>query len=387
MFMKLGTYSRKLTGLVAIGLLTCLTTTGNGQELRNYNVNFTSNTIVADGVISPGEWDGAEADLGDWRVQGQTFETLDDEGNRFRILWDTDNLYILHQSESDNGFFSNLGGTKPSVVFTEHNLNMYIDPNRDGDFNTTPAGDPIPCNPTDGCATNGGATDGYQIAFNQYEGTTISQAGDFQGVGFFTEAHVNSPFGDQAGWNGEGGSQVLGDAIDRTNIVVGQTNVNGATPSSLSEIVIPFASLDAASELPTTAGDADLDVDTDVDGTDYLLAQQDGTDPIAAVANWAGQYGDGTQGIPTGLNATDDGARTGPEGGEVWGFVMSVIKNDGEDLLLPISNWKEGGSFAPWPHSTITFVAPPATSAVPEPTTCLLAASAGLLLTVARRRR
>ncbi len=393
MLVNLGTWYRNLLGLVALGLLTCLSASAGAQELKNYNVNFTSNTIVADGVISPGEWDGAEAAAGEWRVQGQTFETLDDDNNRFQILWDAENLYVLHQSDYDGGFLSNLGGERPSIVFGEHNLNLYIDPNRDGDFNTTTAGDPIPCNPTDGCATNGGNTDGYQFAFNQYEGTSISTADDFDGVGFFTEAHVNSPFGDAAQWNGDNGGAVTGAAMIGRNIVVGQTNTT-ANNTSLTEIVIPFADLDANEFQTLNAGNADVDVDADVDGTDYLLAQADGNNldpenplaPVDAVARWLGQYPRPFD-RETGLNATDDGERTGPEDGEVWGFMMSFIKPNGEPLQLPIWTWKEGGSFAPWPHSTITFVGGPEGGAtIPEPGCAVLAVSA-TLISLARRRR
>jgi hypothetical protein len=396
MFVKQGTRYRNFMSSVALGAMVCALVSfnsANAQELANYNANFTSNTIVADGVISPGEWDGAEAEAGGWRVQGQTFETLDDDNNRFQVMWDSTNLYVLHQSDYDGTFFSNLGGTNPDIVFSEHNLNLFIDPNRDGDFNTTAAGDPIPCNPTDGCSTNGGNTDGYQLAFNQYEGTSVSAAGDFQGVGFFTEAHVNSPFGDQGQWN-QGGSAVGGAAINRTGIVVGQTNTN-ANNTSLTELVIPFASLDALELVPRNPNaDVDVDTDSDNDGQDFLGIQRDGistTDPVQTpeegIQTWLGVY-PRPDGFESGLNATDGGDRTGPEGGEVWGFQMAFIKPGGEANQLPIWTWKEGGSFAPWPHPTLTFVAPPAVGAgaVPEPGCGLLAMSA-VLMSLARRRR
>lgn len=312
-----------------------------GQTIRNYDVNFTSNNIVADGVVSPGEWDGAEPAAGDWRELRQPFSKLDNDNNRFSMLYDADNLYILYENDYDFGYLPNLGGTRPNIVFNEENMNIYIDPNRDGDFNTDANGDPLSPGVSDGSST-----DGYQISFNQFLGNSISTGLDREGVGFFTEAHVNSPFGDQGGWN-NGGSAVEGAALDGRNIVVAQTNSNSQdvpaftapTAYGIIEVVIPFADLDA-----------DIMID---DGQGNM--------------------------IPTGLNATDGGTRPGPVVGEVWGFNSSLITRDDVNNWLPIWNWTDNNSFAPWPHGTITF------QEVPEPTTAFMVVGPALIVLMRRR--
>lgn len=375
MLVNLGTCYRSLCGLMAMSLLLCVSVSADAQEIRNYNANKTTNTIVADGVISPGEWDGADPAAGDWRELRMPFSDVDEDNNRFQILWDDTNLYILYETDYDFGWLSNLGGTRPGIVFGEENLNLYIDPNNDGDLNTAPDGTPLAPG-----ASNGGATDGYQFAFNQYEGTSVSADGDFQGVGFFTEAHVNSPFGDAANWrDGEGND---GGMIG-SGIVVGQTNTNGANAGGIAEIVIPFADLDADAIIPRDVpaeSPVDIDADGDIDGTDYLLAQQDGTDPAAAVAAWQGLYPRPDE-LETGLNAT-----AGVTAGDIWGFNMSQISRDSANNFLPIWNHHDNNSFAPWPHGTLTFVEAPAVSAIPEPGCGVLAIGAALL-SFARRRR
>ncbi len=392
MLVNLGTCYRNLPALVALGLFTCLSASADAQEIRNYNANFTTNTIVADGVISPGEWDGADSSAGDWRELRNDFSDVDTDNNRFQILWDAENLYILYETDYDiaGGWLSNLGGTRPDVLFAEENLNLYIDPNRDGDLNTDNDGNPI-----DPSAASNQNVDGYQFAFNQYEGLAISTAADFQGVGFFTEAHVNSPFGDQGQWN-NGDPAVSGGGIfhsDGITVAQNYTNSGGNGAGGLAEIVIPFSDLDALEDVPRGAGNADVDADADVDGTDYLIAQVDGNTvvdpaegPEAAVARWLGQY-PRPDSFESGLNATDGGDRTGPENGEVWGFNMSMITRENPGNFLPIWNWHSSGSFASWPHGTLTFVTPAVSAgSVPEPGCAMLAASA-LLISFARRRR
>ncbi len=276
----------------------------HGQSIRNYNANFTTNTIVADGVVSAGEWDGADAEAGDWRELRNAFTDVDEDNNRFRVLYDDANLYILYETDYDFGWLDSPGGSNPAISFGEENLNLYVDPNRDGDLNQ----DPDSGLPSDPLAPHSNGVDGYQIAFNQYVGTHISTDTDRDGVGFYTEAHVDTPFGDQADWN-EGGSNVDGPGLDGTGITVGQVNTNPS--GGVAELIIPFAALDA---------DAQID--------------------------------DGNGGMKdTGLNAID-----GASAGEVWGFNMSMITGDSANNFLPIWNWHAESSFALWPHGTLTFV-------------------------------
>ena len=75
------------------------------------------------------------------------------------------------------------------ISFGEDNLNIYIDPNNDGE--------PL----------FRGANDGYQIAFNQREGLGShldDGAGGrvFSNTGLFLECHIDSDFGNQGRWQG-----------------------------------------------------------------------------------------------------------------------------------------------------------------------------------------
>lgn len=292
------------------------------QIIRNYDVNFTSNEIIADGSVTPGEWDGAAEEAGDWRELRKEFDDVDSDGNRFRMLYDADNLYILHQSNyvggpDDDSYLSDHGGN-PWIVFGEENLCLYLDPNRDGDLNTDDSGMPIKQS-----TAHSKNVDGYQLSFNQYEGVSVSAANNRQGIGFFTEAHVNAPFGDQAGWN-KGKQSASGPALVARDIIVAQNNSNSPAagqPSGITEIVIPFSALDCPE--------------------------------FIAGANAGGPN------IATGLNATDSGTRRGPKAGEVWGFNIMAITRDGEqgENFLPTWNWHQGPSPSQWPHGTLTFQA------------------------------
>lgn len=382
------------------------------QEIRTYDVNFTSNNIVADGTISPGEWDGSAGDAGDWRELREPFEDVDSDNNRFRILYDANNLYILHQSDYVGGpdgdmLLDDFGGN-PDISFGEENLNLYIDPNRDGDLNTDSDGNPLAPG-----ADNGSNTDGYQFAFNQYEGLSISTPADRQGTGFFTEAHVNSPFGDQANWNG--GADAASGPGFQGGMIVAQNNTNtpaAGEPSIITEIIIPFADLNADELIPGPAPNADYNGDGEQDAADYTVWRDTLGDSVGTAGDgildgadgddngivdqadydlWVEGFGRSTTAltVETGLNATDGGTRTGPEAGEMWGFNMSVITRDGDDgeNFLPIWNHRSGGSFAPWPHGVLTFQGVPSGSGVPEPGSVLLLLTCLSSALIGRRRR
>ncbi|TWT66241.1 hypothetical protein Pla123a_47650 [Posidoniimonas polymericola] len=378
------------------------------QDIRNYNVNFTSSPPTIDGTVSPGEWDSAAAEAGDWRELRKDFSDVDEDNNRFRILYDTSNLYILYETDYDFGFLDELFPGNPAISFGEENLNLYIDPNRDGDLNTNNAGDPVPA----GQSTDQNV-DGYQFAFNQYLGTHVSTDADRDGIGFYTEAHVNTPFGDQGNWN-QGGNTVEGPGLSGSGIVVAQTNTNSPSagqPSGIAELVIPFADLDADQFIPAPAPNADYNGDGNQDAADYTLwrdtfgtvvgnagdglldgadGNDDGTVNEADYDLWVSGYGRGDGAVlPTGLNATDGGARSGPEAGEVWGFNISMITRDAANNFLPIWNWHDSSSFALWPHGMLTFQAAPgagAGSTAPEPAGAALAVIAGLGMLRRRRR-
>ncbi|RIK85052.1 MAG: hypothetical protein DCC67_04455, partial [Planctomycetota bacterium] len=251
---------RGVRGLIAaIGAL-CLPAVAYSQ-VRNYNVQFTNTAPTIDGVISAGEWDSAAASAGDWRELRQPFTDVDTENNRFRMLWDDTNLYILYETNFNNWQPADKVGTpNPGISFGADNLNMYFDPNRDGD--------PIHTDPNAPLSD----VDGYQLAFNQFSdpdgGSLVSTNANRQGVGFFTEAHVGTPFGDHAQWN-RGGDPVAGAALQ--DIVVAQRNT---ASGGVAEVVFPWANFNADAFTPGATDVADFNSDGRVDGHDFLIWQR-----------------------------------------------------------------------------------------------------------------
>jgi len=139
-------------------------------QVRRYDVNQATTPPTIDGVVSAGEWDGAAAAAGGW-VLLRTADPGDPDGesSRFQMLWDANNLYVLFQSDY-GGWNGTAGGT---INFSRDHLDLYFDPNTDGEANVNPP-------------------DGYQFAINQPQGTT-----DVANTPIFTEAHVNTNFGNQ----------------------------------------------------------------------------------------------------------------------------------------------------------------------------------------------
>jgi hypothetical protein len=300
MFLRWNLGMRWSRGLAVAAAATGVAALGGdaaAQTIRNYDVQFTTAAPVTDGVISPGEWDAAAAASGDWGILRLDETARDQEGNRFRMLWSETGLHFLYETNRTNWLepVDKVNNPNPGISFTEDNLNLYFDPNTDGEENAVPDGE----------------VDGYQLAWNQYRdpdgGALISTNADRQGVGFFTEAHHNTPFGNNANWGGAGSSQTGGEALQ--DIVLAQTN---NTSGGVAELFWPWSSFNADAELP------------DGDGNPQ----------------------------PTGLNAVD-----GPTAGDQWFFNVGRINGDGDQgNFLPIWNWKPGQSFAPRPHGTITFI-------------------------------
>ena len=201
-----------------------------GQTIRTYSAQFTTNTIVADGIDSPGEWDGAETGGAAWNELRQPFGDADTSNNEFQILWDDDNLYL--RWESDFNVWPNQSmNSNPNIGFGMPNLNFYFDPNTIGEPNDVP--DDL--------------VKGYQFAFNLFTdsegGTLISTDADRDGVGFNTGAHFRGLFGNAANW-GDGGAANTGPALQ--DIVVGQNNQNaGADAGGFAEVVFPWSNFNA----------------------------------------------------------------------------------------------------------------------------------------------
>ena len=119
---------------VAVAMITLAAPYASGQTVRNYDVNLTSTAPVIDGVVSPGEWDAASAAAGDWRELRKDESDVDTENNRFRMLWDDTNLYILYETDFGTYFdpIDKVNNPNPTISFGEDNLNLYIDPNTNG---------------------------------------------------------------------------------------------------------------------------------------------------------------------------------------------------------------------------------------------------------------
>jgi hypothetical protein len=373
--------------LAAIAIVIANVTPATAQTVRNYDVQFSAAAPTIDGVVNAGEWANAATASGTWGVLREAEGELDTDNNRFRMMWDADNLYVLYETDFDTFIdpVDKVGVPNPNLDFGKDNLNLYLDPNTDGGPNFVD-------NPEDN-------VDGYQFAFNQFHdpdnGSLTSTNANRQGVGVYTEAHANTPFGNQANWGGAGATLVGGEAMQ--NIVISQRN--GAS-GGVAEIKFPFANFNADAFTPGTTDASDFNSNGLVDGGDFLIWQQGNgltgqTDKSTGDANvdgnvdgadlelWKTAFGTDTRYV-TGLNAVE-----GVDNGDKWFFNMSMINNSGDqNNFLPIWNWHSQQSFAYRPHGTITFLgAPAAAAAVPEPASFVLTSLAIAGLASAARRR
>ncbi|MGB0716872.1 MAG: hypothetical protein ACPGXK_13400, partial [Phycisphaerae bacterium] len=280
-------------------------TVGLPAEVRNYDVNYVpvGSAPTIDGVEGAGEWNAAAGGGDDFRLLREVTAPSDTDSSRFRMLWNENGLYIIYRNDQTS-FLTNISGGQ--IDFGADVVNFYFDPNVDGELNF-PAGFGQSM-PFDG-------VDGYQVAVNLFSGSnacnvdeTASTADDCSidnrvnptdsittgsSFGVFTEAHVNTLFGNQAEWAGLRQAQIATEA---------------GAGGGLIEMLIPWGDFDA-------------------------LAQLDDN---------------GTM-VPTGLNHPN-----APMAGDVWFFQLGVLSTDLSNFL-PIWNWHTGQFFASHPHGTLTF--------------------------------
>lgn len=243
-----------------------------------YTVNSSSTSPTIDGMVTAGEWDAAAA----------TASIGDEFNSSFRVMWDTDALYLLitndytgHRPASGEDY------SWDAAV----NWSVYLDPNRDGeDLDALEAA---------------GSPDGYQIAVHTYDGTyscqpctnpTTNAAGNpGTNIGTYSEAHIDTSWGNQAQWAG---------MVD-TEIAMINDNANGG----LSEVRIPWTDLNAP-----------------------------------------GRGGEGPNGEADDLGLNLEGVA--PVDGEVWSFNFGFVY-PGEANYTPV--WVGSAPFAQPPLGRLTF--------------------------------
>jgi hypothetical protein len=148
------------------------------QEPRVYVAQFTETPPVIDGVeTTPDEWSGSAAGGDQWLLLSNRNPDL--TNNRFDVLWDDLGLYVRHQVA--HNAWQVVGVDDWAVNYEQ--LNYYFDPNTDGEPNANKE-------------VFGTSVDGYQLAFNLPLGTSNID-GTTKTAGMYSEAHVDSLFGDQ----------------------------------------------------------------------------------------------------------------------------------------------------------------------------------------------
>jgi hypothetical protein len=344
--------------------------------VRTYDVRFVASGPTIDGTLAAGEWSPAAPTQGGWTELQQIEGDADTAGNRFQMLWDSQALYLLYQT-NQTAWTTAPAAANPLFSFEEDQLFVYLDPNRDAEpnFRTNPDEQP----------------DAYELAFNLHRGTRVSTNANRQGVGVSTEARVDSMFGDQANWN-RGGASLAGAAMQ--GITIAQNN--GAA-GGVTEVRIPWSSLnaDATYRGPNPLGD--YSADGFVNAADYTTWR----DALGSSATLPGNGADGSgNGVvdqadytawrnaygQQGVVATGLDHAFAPMTGDQWFFNLGRVAPANTANYLPVYNWTESFFFAARPHAVISFVGP-ATTAIPEPGSFALVATACALGSLASTRR
>ena len=248
---------------------------------NTYDVNATATPPTIDGVVTAGEWDAAAAAAGGWRILRDEAGPADTNGNRFRMMWDATNLYLLYETDwdvyrDDNARENFRGGY--------NNINFFFDPDLDGEG-------------TVGTETMPFLTpDGYQIAINMYLGTWVCESGcsvetnDNQfnalnvgpfGLSSFAGAYSDSTTGNNLGWLGMRGTQI-------GTVNVNPDAANNILGGGVLEMAIPWSDFDAPG-LDANGLDPGLNVNgaSPVDGDQWNFnAGFIGSTPNLPVWNW-----------------------------------------------------------------------------------------------------
>ncbi|MCH8043429.1 MAG: PEP-CTERM sorting domain-containing protein [Planctomycetes bacterium] len=332
-------------------------------QFKAYDVNHAPTAPNIDGIVSANEWAAAAPAEGDWTLLRTAAPGDPDvENSRFQMMWDADNLYLLF--ESDYGFWTGTTGGG-DLSFSADNLNLYIDPNTDGEPNL------------------GGSVDGYQLALSQPLGTT-----EWADTPRFVEDHVNAGFGNQGG-----------PFSNFADIEVVQ--INGATGGTV-EMAIPWDQFNG-SEFHAS--------DTGLFHPDAPIADEEWFFNIGRISSDGGNF------LPIWQHNDSNSFVTRPDGVITFreALLASDLNKNGfvdfEDLTVLLANWNtdvglEGGnlvepltSVVGFPDLTVLLAdwtgpgpagSPEAalgTEAVPEPSTFVLLALGAMGAVALRRRR
>ncbi|MCA9167735.1 MAG: PEP-CTERM sorting domain-containing protein [Planctomycetales bacterium] len=218
---------KKFAGLA---LATAVLVTGNAYGQKSYTVKRISSPPVADGVMSPGEWDGVE-NSSEFAMLRQDEGDVDAHEYRFRMAWDDEAMYMLLTS-SYAGWVSGQGSDLEELPCegtlicggtnfggSPDSLNFYFDPDPDDEDNVDPP-------------------DGYQIAVGINEGVASYKDEAVTNTFVFMEAHVDTGFGNNGTW-GQGD-----DAGHTAWSFVSTADTNGL----VAEFYFPWATWDAFDE-------------------------------------------------------------------------------------------------------------------------------------------
>ncbi len=361
--------------IAALGAL-LVTASCAAQTVRNYDVRRATAAPAIDGVVSPGEWDAAGQAAGDWgELQQFSPPDADTAGNRFRMVWDDQALYLLYQTNQGQ-WGSAPAEPNPLFDFVLDQLYLYFDPNVDGEPNFDVNPDETP--------------DGYELAFNQVAGQRVATGAHRNGVGVSTEARVDSLFGDQANWN-RGDDPLTGAAL--RDAIIAQNN---SAAGGVAELRLPWTLFDANANYLGPHPRGDYTADGTVDAADYthwrdtlglgVVAPGSGADGnengVVDAGDrqvWADHYGAAGQ-VATGLHHP-----FAPAVGDTWFLNIGQVTSADPLNAMPVYNWTESFFFAARPHAEIVFLGPAVASAgsVPEPTSgVVVLVSLGVLLII-----
>jgi hypothetical protein len=212
---------------VALGvLLLTAYVFAQSEATRFYTVNFTNSPPTMDGVVSAGEWDGAEARQAEFRLLRTAAPgTLATEDVGFQALFDNTNLYVVVTTNDSD--FSGAAATGDDSITFNDDVEIFWDP---GDLSENKAGDT--------------EDDTYQIAIPMITGTRAAGAA---GPPYIAHAaRYDATFGGLT-WN-------------PVNFALG---VNATAGAGIVEIAIPFAEMNSsygAIANSATSGETDLEI-------------------------------------------------------------------------------------------------------------------------------